>query len=175
MNWDLPSEFTPDFMSDLVWSPGPMAGFEVSEYGIIRRPLAVLNPGRSMRPGFLYPPEVRGRTWIRYRLIDPKQCKPVYLKIEEVMIPVFGKVRNKNLLNGIYVTRMKALVLEYNLRFIEIPRSETDIQEAGMKPLRKCTTCGKPTRDYRCSACWVKIRAASTSCDEPASEYRIVR
>lgn len=91
------------------------------------------------------------------------------------MIPVFGKVRNKNLLNGIYVTRMKALVLEYNLRFIEIPRSETDIQEAGMKPLRKCTTCGKPTRDYRCSACWVKIRAASTSCDEPASEYRIVR
>jgi hypothetical protein len=27
-----------------------------------------------------------------------------------------------------------------------------------MYPTRRCATCGKPTTDYRCPACWIKLR-----------------
>lgn len=175
MTWNLPSEFTQEFTSSLVWVPGPMFGFEVSEFGLIRRPLDVKNPGRSMRPGFLYPPEVRGQSWIRYRLIDPENNRSIYLKIEDVIVPAFGKLRNKNLFNGNYVARMKSMAIEYNTRFIKPKRQGIDYIEFGVGALRRCTTCGAPTKNYRCEACWIKIRATTTSCDEPNSEYRVAR
>lgn len=54
-------------------------------------------------------------------------------------------------------------------------RSVAQSWEEGMAPLRKCATCGRKTRDYRCPECWAKIKAASTSCDEPSAEYKLGR
>ena len=29
--------------------------------------------------------------------------------------------------------------------------------------LRRCTTCGRPTANYRCSSCWAKIRGSGNT------------
>lgn len=53
----------------------------------------------------------------------------------------------------------------------------SEVEEDGMLPVRVCATpgCGKRTRNYRCDACWIRIKAESTSCDEPIAEYSFGR
>lgn len=39
-----------------------------------------------------------------------------------------------------------------------MPKQKELHNNFGLKPKRKCHDCGKPTNNYRCSACWAKIR-----------------
>lgn len=66
---------------------------------------------------------------------------------------IFGRFRNKNLLVLNYVKTMKGLVAEYNVATFKAPvrKTENEKVESGMMQMRRCTTCGKKTRDYRCS------------------------
>lgn len=32
----------------------------------------------------------------------------------------------------------------------------------GGEGLRRCTTCGRPTTNYRCGSCWIKIRGSAS-------------
>ena len=43
------------------------------------------------------------------------------------------------------------------------PRKKRQVASSGRarqhsRHTRSCTTCGRPTSDYRCAACWVKLR-----------------
>jgi hypothetical protein len=39
-----------------------------------------------------------------------------------------------------------------------------------LRPRRKCTTCKKPTNNYRCPECWAKLRIWS---GDPTETYKL--
>lgn len=38
---------------------------------------------------------------------------------------------------------------------------EGTAERRALKKSRRCHDCGKPTADYRCAACWAKIRGGT--------------
>lgn len=177
MDWELPDTLTFDFLNELAWKPGPLDNYEVCELGLVRRPSSLPVHKGVMQPGFLYAPEMRGPTAVRYRLHNLGSKRPIYIPPEQVMKDTFGRFKNKNLGKFEFVKALRVLVIEFNERhFIQDKRRVyAEKYEPGMIPLRCCATCGKQTRSYRCDACWAKIKAASTSADEPTSEYSFGR
>ncbi len=177
MDWELPETLTFEFLNDLEWKPGPLENYEVCELGLVRRPSSIQYNKGVMQPGFMYAPEMRGPRIVRYRLHKLGSKHPIYMSAEEVMTGVFGRFANRNINKPTYVAEMRAIVIEFNERhFIQDKRKVyADKCEVGMAPLRFCATCGKQTRNYRCDACWAKIRSGSTSCEDPFSEYRLGR
>lgn len=177
MDWELPDMLTFDFLNELAWKPGPLDNYEVCELGFVRRPSSLPVHKGVMQPGFLYAPEMRGPVAVRYRLHNLGSKRPVYLPPEEVMKAVFKKFRNKSLNTPGYVLKVRELIVAFNEQhFIQDKRRVyAEKYEPGMIPMRCCATCGKQTRSYRCDACWAKIKATSTACDEPTSEYSFGR
>lgn len=174
---DLPEILTPELLDEQEWRPGPLEHFEICELGFVRRPADLGSRKGVMQPGTIYTPEPRGRTVTRYRLHLIGSKKPIYLPPAEALESVFGRFENEALLDVAYVKEMRALALEFNARHFRQEKrlAYQDAEEDGMLPMRRCATCGKKTRSYRCEACWAKIRAKSTSCDEPGAEYRLGR
>lgn len=177
MDWSMPEVITTEFLSELSWKPGPLELFEICELGLVRRPLELPVRRGAMQPGCLYTPEPRGASTTRYRLHRPGERAPTYLIPRDVMVQVFGRYLNTLLEDVEYVKEMRATALEYNFQnFRQDKRlAYQHAEEDGMIPMRRCATCGKKTRSYRCEACWAKIRSKETSCDEPTKEYRIGR
>lgn len=173
MSWELPERITIEFLAEQKWIPGPMDYFEICELGLVRRPLSLDVTKGLMRPGFLYGPENKSGFVIKYRLHKIGNKKPNYFSPQEIMEQCFGRLLNTNLTNLEYAIALRALVTEFNNRVFRPERKNNLEEELGTLPVRFCATCGKPTRDYRCSACWLKIRANNTSCDEPSSEYKV--
>ena len=61
----------------------------------------------------------------------------------------------------------------YSRQAVRIPRVGNTRPRADM---RKCTTCGKPTMQWRCPACWLEVNARNgidESMGHPGDEYRI--
>lgn len=172
--FELPEKITPEFLDDLEWKPGPLPTYEITELGLVRRPQDV--DIRGVFPGFLYSPNLAIRRGPHYRLNPGGDKASVYLSPSVVMNNVFGKFRNKLLLRNDYAHQMKTLIIEYNqLHFREKRRLPYEqAEENGMIKMRRCCDCGAKTRNYRCDACWVVIRARATSCDEPSAEYKIL-
>ena len=177
MNWELPDVLTEDFLEEQEWRPGPLDYFEICELGLVRRPLSLPMRRGVMQPGSLYTPEPRGISTTRYRLHKAGERVPTYIQPGDAIMQVFGRFQNKNLLDVPYVKWMRAIALEFNAKHFKKDKrlSYENSEEAGMIPMRRCATCGKKTRSYRCDACWAKIRAKSTSCDEPTDEYILGR
>ena len=177
MEWDLPETLLYGYLDTLDWLPGPLDGFEICELGLVRRPPLMPKLKGEIRPGYLSSPECRTEKMIRYRLNSTGFRNCTYIKPVDAMTEVFGKFRNKNLLILSYVKAMKGLVAEYNVATFRTPvrKTENEKVESGMMQMRRCTTCGKKTRDYRCSACWAKIKNGVTSCDDVAEEHRVMR
>lgn len=175
MDFELPEKITFEFLGAQKWIPGPLDYFEICEWGLVRRPLSLDVTKGLMRPGFLYGPENKSGFVIKYRLHKIGNKKPNYFSPKEIMEQCFGRLLNENLASLEYVVQLRSLVTEFNNRVFRPERKSPVDEEAGTIPMRFCATCGKPTRDYRCEACWTKIRAAGTACDEPTAEYRIGR
>lgn len=177
MIWELPDQLSFEILNDLEWRPGPLEYFEMSDVGLVRRPHDLPHLKGMMRPGLLYSPELKGDVATRYRLHKLGEKRPIYLVPRHVFLNVFGKMLNEGVENVDYVVKMRAIVIEFNARnFRQDKRISYECkEEEGMLPMRKCATCGKKTRSYRCDACWAKIKAQSTSCEEPGAEYRIGR
>lgn len=174
---DLPETLTFDFLDEQEWRPGPLEHFELCELGFARRPKDLTSKKGIMQPGTLYAPEPRGRRVTLYRLHIIGNKKPIYLSPQEAMESTFGRFLDRRLLDVNYVRLMRSLALEFNARHFRREKrlAYQDTECEGMLPMRRCATCGKKTRSYRCDACWTKIRAQATSCDEPATEYRLGR
>lgn len=177
MEWEIPDTLTFEFLDEQEWRPGPLDHFEICELGLVRRPLSLGTRKGVMYPGTLYTPEPRGRTTTRYRLHLIGNRRPIYIPPEEALTKAFGVFRNHNLKNVAYVLNMRAIALGFNAKYFKQEKrlAYQDAEEEGMLPMRRCATCGKKTRSYRCEACWTKIRAGETSCDEPNAEYRLGR
>lgn len=180
MDWDLPEKLDRKFVDTQIWQPGPLEFYEVCELGLVRRPLSTPYCKGAMQPGYLYSPEVRSGNYIRYRLHKLGEKRPIYYEPYSVMMEAFRMFRNEGLKDSEYVAELRVLVVEFNKNYFSTGfknhRGEkTEEFGPGAIPMRKCTTCGKPTRNYRCEACWVRIKAGTTSCDEPGAEYRLGR
>lgn len=173
MDFTLPEKLTDDFLNEQDWMPGPIEGFEICELGLVRRPLDL--PARE-RPGYLHSPEMKGLAASRYRLGVQGSRNSVYMTPKVAMLGVFGRIENKSLSNAGYSREMKALVNEYNERRYgrETQRKSRDCGDENGEKKRKCTTCGRPTNNYRCDACWAKIKSQATGCDDPGCEYKIL-
>ena len=175
--WELPDQLSFEILDDLEWRPGPLEYFELSNVGLVRRPHQLPHLKGMMRPGLLYSPEPKGNYATRYRLHNLGEKRPIYLVPREVFTSIFGGIQNSGVEDVNYVVQMRALVIEFNARHFRQDKrlAYEHNEEDGMLPMRKCATCGKKTRSYRCDACWAKIRAGSTSCDEPTKEYTLGR
>ena len=173
MDWELPESLTFEFLNDLEWKPGPLENYEICELGLVRRPSSVPMRRGVMQPGYLYAPEIRGPRAIRYRLHKLGSKHPIYFLPGDAIKEVFGRFLNKKLHNMDYIISLRALVVEFNERHYIQDRRKVyaDKCEPGMMPMRFCASCGKQTRNYRCEACWARIKALSTGCDEPIKEY----
>ena len=175
MDFELPEKITIEFLMEQKWVSGPLEYFEICELGLVRRPLSMEVTRGLMQPGFLYGPENKSGFIIKYRLHKLGNKKPNYYSPKEIMEKCFGRFLNTKLDDLKYVIQLRILLTEFNSRVFRPERKSPVDEEAGTIPMRFCATCGKPTRDYRCEACWTKIRAAGTACDEPTAEYRIGR
>ena len=178
MPWDHPEKYTHEFLDSLEWKVAPVPGYEVSEYGVIRRPLDYVSRGNP-RPGTLYGTRLHSRGKGYYVLIprDKYGSEGTHYTPEELMLAVFGKFRNKQLTEYLYCARMNALIAAFNAGLNEekVRKTHGEQERDGMMPMRKCCDCGRKTRNYRCDACWTVIRAGVTSCDHPDDEYGPVR
>ena len=178
MPWEHPEKYTYEFLESHEWKEAPVPGYEVCEYGIVRRPLDLVSRGNP-RPGTLYGTRLHSKGKGYYVLIPKGNSgsEGIKYKPPELMEAVFGKFRNTNLLNYAYCARMNALISAFNAGMFEdkIRRTHGEQELANMMPMRKCHDCGKKTRNFRCDACWTAIRAKVTSCDHPDDEYGPVR
>ena len=172
--FDLPEKITKEFLDELEWREGPFPTYEISEMGLVRRPHGVYT--RGIFPGFLYSPNLSIRRGPHYRLNPGANKSSVYLSPVIVMTEVFGEFRNKLLRNSEYVHSMKKRIVDYNsVTFREKkPFKHQREVESGVTPARRCCDCGAKTRNYRCDACWVVVRAKASGCDEPLAEFRIL-
>lgn len=51
------------------------------------------------------------------------------------------------------------------------PQAKSAPDSLDPPPRRKCTTCGKPTNNYRCNTCWKLLRKTFEPSDEPGDEF----
>lgn len=171
MEWELPEELTRSILDEFCWLEGLLEGYEICEVGLVRRPKMMRSNG--VPPGYLYSPNINVRKEPCYRLNIYGSKSVLYIKPVEILTKLFGEFTNSGLLSNEYARQMKSLVVEYNERnFRSQNRKEySDREEDGMLKMRVCHDCGKKTRNFRCDSCWAIVKARSTSCDEPISEY----
>lgn len=173
MAWVLPQFLTEEFLDDMEWKEAPVENYELCELGLLRRPKLIRQ--RGIYPGMLYGPRLNSRGIGSYVLIPPgvHGSQGTRFLPEELMKSVFGKFRNKNLNVYPYCAKLNSLIVAYNAITFQRPtRKEAHEKEgAGMLPMRKCHDCKRPTRSYRCDACWTVVKAGVTACDHPDEEY----
>ena len=167
----LPEKLTPEFIEAQAWRPGPAKYYEMCDIGLYRRPLELEGDSLmvNMRIGTIFALDIRDNekavVWI-YDLHTKKSYKEQG-----------SKHFAKEYLDRRYIRDLRLLVAAYNKEYFPAkPSSARRYLKKGLSdnqatPMRKCTTCGCPTRDYRCSVCWEKIQKDVTSCDEPLEEY----
>ena len=160
-SYAFPERFTPEFLNKLVWKKTKYAGMELCEFGAIRRPA-----NSKYNPGQLSYPLPNITNYHVYRIAKGPGTKERHqLEIEAFHIEVFGSLKNRSLLNYEYLKKLRVLCLEYNTRYFikeETSYNVTkEIEQLGVMKKRKCTTCGRPTSNYRCNACWIAIRGQS--------------
>lgn len=74
---------------------------------------------------------------------------------------------------------VKARQKEYNANKIRVGKrlvynkKNEKVPDWGLPPKRRCVDCGRPTDDYRCSACWSKYRDNVENVDDSVVENSI--
>jgi len=164
--FELPDRFTPEYINGLEWRETQYSKLELCEMGMLRRPLSAQIPGTLLyaTPNKEFPP--------RYRITKLGGTKEKYVvDVEAAMIELFSSFRNKQLLAYKYLTELKLLCMEYNERYFTREMSREDSKLLGENAAklirrRRCAgvngrSCGKMIYDYRCSACWIRIRGGN--------------
>lgn len=170
MSFELPCRFDPEWLNSRQWRLTGYSGLELCELGVLRRPKSSQFSGSLIyaTPNKEFPP--------RYRITKLGGTKEKYtIDVSDMMIEVFGRFSNKQLLEYDYLTRIKLLCMEYNKRYFtrDVNKESKLMEGSSSTPVKKrlCAgvngkTCGKMITDYRCAACWVMVRGGFAEIEE---------
>lgn len=102
-----------------------------------------------------------------------KKGAPTYTRVEELYEIVF----NKKLWD--VISQKQLLLLIKHLKDKNVKNNLTNKPYSPVKSLktkqRRCHDCGRPTNNYRCSACWQKIRKKYGVTQQDQESYGILR
>ncbi len=89
---------------------------------------------------------------------------------EERVCPACGKTFIANIWNKIYCSAEchNSIPLDHRIK-PQRKKKKARVHHLSYDPdtpQRHCHDCGKPTNDYRCEACWKKLRGWDTALDD---------
>ena len=173
---EIPDVLTKEFVDNLEWRRGRTGEYDVCEIGLVRRP--VDRKIKNIQPGRLAAPSTGSKggkpLW---KLIPIGEKLQVYVNIREELLAVFGRYIDRRLDDNEHARTLIKKVKLYNATYINKTNGSGNGKSVDYPApkMRKCATCGKPTVDYRCESCWMKIRLRSSGIDQPSKEYSVFR